>query len=337
MQATSDHLLDRLRAAAPSPVPGYHPPVPSHSPSPSPSPSHSPTPQHPAQELDLLHHQDDHHHLHHGPPPPRPSSRPTSPAVPARPGAPPPRPGTVPSIVPAPAEPVKSGGFASIFGAPSPTAELDALAMAAEERQQAAAAAQEQPPEEIDLLGLPKPRTKTKNDILKLFEKKEEKEKDLLAGDVFDSPFSAPDSGAQPSADVIGGYPMAPDAPVVVATGAALFGQDGQDAAAQAFNTHQDAYYPAPDAADAVPMYPEIRSPVYVHTSNPISIPDRSGAAGGDHDEEFDAFSSRFESVGREETLMVENDPFDPFSAGGSAKGSSGKIFFFCFFLPFKK
>jgi hypothetical protein len=56
--------------------------------------------------------------------------------------------------------------------------------------------------------------------------------------------------------------------------------------------------------------------------SNPIAIPSR-----GDNDqpEEFDAFSSRFESVGREDMLMVESDPFDPFSAGGSAKGSSGK------------
>ncbi len=39
-------------------------------------------------------------------------------------------------------------------------------------------------------------------------------------------------------------------------------------------------------------------------------------------DAEFDAFSSRFESVGKEDTLMVESDPFDPFSAGGSARGS---------------
>lgn len=49
-QATSDHLLDRLRAAAPSPMPGDHTlALHSHSPSPSPSPCHSPT-----HDVDLM-------------------------------------------------------------------------------------------------------------------------------------------------------------------------------------------------------------------------------------------------------------------------------------------
>lgn len=327
MQATSDHLLDRLRAAAPSPVPGYHPPVPSHTPSPSPSPSHSPTPPH-HPEMDLLHEE-----VPHGHPPPRPTSRPTSPAVPqrppSRPGAPP-RPAAAPPIVPAsvphvpPAAEAKPGGFASIFGAPSPTAELDALALAAEQRQ--AAAASEEPAEEIDLLGLPKPRTRTKNDILKLFDKKEEKEKDLLAGDVFDSPFSMGNAPDHVGDAVLGGYSMAPD---VITTTSATFYQQAEHEntmAAGPFDSHQDVVPNAGAPIPSQPVYPEIRSPVYVQ-SDPIAIPDRSGVAGQQHDEEFDAFSSRFESVGREDTLMVESDPFDPFSAGGSAKGSSGKDF----------
>jgi hypothetical protein len=66
-------------------------------------------------------------------------------------------------------------------------------------------------------------------------------------------------------------------------------------------------------------VYSEIKSPMQ---SDPIAIPNRGDI---DQPEEFDAFSSRFESVGREDMLMVENDPFDPFSAGGSAKGSSGE------------
>ena len=67
--------------------------------------------------------------------------------------------------------------------------------------------------------------------------------------------------------------------------------------------------------------YTDMKSPV--QSSNPIAIPERSDAG---HEQDFDAFSSRFESVGKEDSLMVEADPFDPFSAGGSAKGSSGKL-----------
>ena len=63
--------------------------------------------------------------------------------------------------------------------------------------------------------------------------------------------------------------------------------------------------------------------------SNPIPIPERGGGAGMGGDAEFDAFSSRFESVGKEDTLMVESDPFDPFSAGGSARGSGKNLISF--------
>ena len=52
-----------------------------------------------------------------------------------------------------------------------------------------------------------------------------------------------------------------------------------------------------------------------------------------DHDEDFDAFSSRFESVGRDDCLIVDSDPFDPFSATGSAKGSSGTFRIFSYNL----
>lgn len=66
--------------------------------------------------------------------------------------------------------------------------------------------------------------------------------------------------------------------------------------------------------------YTEMKSPV--QSSNPIAIPERVDKV---HEQDFDAFSSRFESAGKEDSLMVEADPFDPFSAGGSAKGTSGK------------
>jgi len=81
------------------------------------------------------------------------------------------------------------------------------------------------------------------------------------------------------------------------------------------------------EAAEMIPQsspsitYTEMKSPV--QSSNPIAIPERADVA---HDQDFDAFSSRFESVGKEDSLMVEADPFDPFSAGGSAKGTSGNI-----------
>lgn len=323
MQATSEHLLDRLRAAAPSPVPGYHPPaMHSHSPSPSPSPCPSPTPGH--AEMDLL---GDHHDDHLGGPPPRPTSRPASPAVPQRPQmpparptppGPPPRPTASPAHHPAP-PPSADKGFASIFGQPSPTSELEALAFSSPAPAQPAVL--EDPPEEIDLLGLPKPRTRTNNDILKLFEKKEEKEKDLLAGDVFgESSFLVDlDQPAAPAA-----APIAPEASFVMAPSSSLFQEELRqpvDVAEQDPMAHYQQQQQQHEAPTLV--YSEMKSPV--QQSEPIAIPSREGGV-VEPGEEFDAFSSRFESVGREDTLMVESDPFDPFSAGGSAKGSSGEL-----------
>lgn len=60
--------------------------------------------------------------------------------------------------------------------------------------------------------------------------------------------------------------------------------------------------------------------------SSPINIPTERGQH-SPTDDEFDAFSSRFESVGRvDDGLVVDSDPFDPFSNAGSAKGSSGAV-----------
>nr|CAG4636767.1 EOG090X00TB [Ceriodaphnia reticulata] len=319
MQATSEHLLDRLRAAAPSPVPGYHPPA-MHSHSPSPSPSPCPSPTHGHAEMDLL---GDHHDDHLAGPPPRPTSRPTSPAVPQRPQMPPARPtppGPPPRPVaspghhqPAPPPPADKG-FASIFGQPSPTSELEALAFSTPAPAQPAVV--EDPPEEIDLLGLPKPRTRTNNDILKLFEKKEEKEKDLLAGDVFgESSFLVDLDQSAPAV-----APIAPEASFVMAPSSSLFQEELQQPVP--VQTEQDPMVLYQQQQQQAPtlVYSEIKSPV--QQSEPIAIPTRE-AGGLEHNEEFDAFSSRFESVGKEDTLMVESDPFDPFSAGGSAKGSS--------------
>ena len=287
--------------------------------------------------MDLLGHHDeptDHHH--HGPPPPRPTSRPpsrpTSPAVPARPqhfveqhhpvappgrpaGGPPARPNVAPSIPLAPQENAGGNkGFAGIFGGPSPTAELDALDFAAQQQQQAAAVPEE-PPEEIDLLGLPKPRTKTKNDILKLFEKKEEKGKDLLAEDVFDNGFLV-DVNEHANAGAAPAFPMVSE----TNQQPGYFDQQQFSSEVMPENSFNTQVYQQPAFTSEAPVYPEIKSPVFVH-SDPIAIPDRSGEQGDGHEEEFDAFSSRFESVGREDTLMVETDPFDPFSGGTSAKG----------------
>jgi hypothetical protein len=180
------------------------------------------------------------------------------------------------------------------------------------------------PAEEIDLLGLPKPRTRTNNDILKLFEKKEEQNKDLLAGDVFENTFLVDlDQQAPPC-------PIAPETSFVLAPStlqSSLFEQEALVVAQPTVEVAQTVEeesltmnYQQPQETPTL-VYPEIKSPLQ---SEPIAIPSR-----GDNDqpEEFDAFSSRFESVGREEMLMVENDPFDPFSAGGSAKGSSGKLY----------
>lgn len=365
MAATSEHLLDRLRATAPSPVPGYIPPT-THSPSPSPSPCPSPTPQ---LEMDLL--VDDGSDAMPAPTPSLLStSRPSSPAVPQRPAQPPSRPGppsrpAAPGAQPsptrsappprpvapqaAPSEPPR--GFASIFGGgPAPASELEALAFASSVEHEAAP---EEPAEEIDLLGLPKPRTRTKNDILKLFEKKDEK--DLLAGDMFENAFLV-DLEQQSSPAM----PMLPEAPVLPgASAASIFDQD--DLATQPIDLAFPAAVPAaapvapvpaalPAAAEApvpasqaavdlvdgreqlgqhsAPMlvFPEIKSP---EKSEPIAIPsagaDAFGAAPAEHSDVFDAFSSRFDKVGREDCLMVESDPFDPFSAGGSTKANSGK------------
>lgn len=312
MQATSEHLLDRLRAAAPSPVPGYHPPtMHSHSPSPSPSPCASPTH---SGEVNLLHDSD-----HLSGPPPRPTSRPASPAVPQRPQqpptrpsphGPPPRPSALPGASPAHQATSTSSsnkGFASIFGEPSPASELETLAFSTPANSLVNPAKVEEPAEEIDLLGLPKPRTRTNNDILKLFEKKEEKEKDLLAEDVFDGGF------------LVDLHQQAPTCPIVPEASYVL-------AASNAFHTEEPVTQPTvveeEPAVQQTPtlVYPE-KSPIQ---SEPIAIPSREGQS-MEQSEDFDAFSSRFESVGREDTLMVESDPFDPFSAGGSAKGSSGK------------
>lgn len=314
MQATSEHLLDRLRAAAPSPVPGYHPPtMHSHSPSPSPSPCASPTHQ---GEMNLLH--DD----HLSGPPPRPTSRPASPAVPqrpqqppARPTGPPPRPSALPGASPAHQTTTTTSnnnqGFASIFGQPSPASELETLAFSTPANTIQPAKVEE-PPEEIDLLGLPKPRTRTNNDILKLFEKKEEKEKDLLAEDVFDGGFLVDLDHQAPTC------PIVPEAPYVLAP-------------SNAFQTEEPVTQPIENIVEEEPVvqqtptlvYPE-KSPIQ---SDPIAIPCREGQL-MEQSEDFDAFSSRFESVGREDTLMVESDPFDPFSGAGSAKGSSGESSF---------
>ena len=338
MQATSEHLLDRLRAAAPSPVPGYHPPA-MHSHSPSPSPSPCPSPSHGHVEMDLL---GDHHDDHLAGPPPRPTSRPTSPAVPQRPqmppARPPPRPAAAPTTAASPVHrpaPTDNKGFASIFGQPSPTSELEALAFSTplDAGRNQPAAVVEDPPEEIDLLGLPKPRTRTNNDILKLFDKKEEKEKDLLAGDVFgESSFLVDLDQQAPAA-----CPIAPEASssssfVMAPSSSSSLFQHQEELqqpveVARAVEEESMAHYQQPQQPQNAPtlVYSEIKSPV-LQQSEPIAIPSREGG-GVEHSEEFDAFSSRFESVGREDTLMVESDPFDPFSAGGSAKGSSGKFF----------
>ena len=337
MQATSEHLLDRLRATAPSPVPGYHPHMHSHSPSPSPSPCPSPT-RH--VELDLLHddhlgdHLSDHlgdHLGEHQAGPPRPTSRPSSPAVPQRPQqlparptppGPPPRPVAPTAVSSVQQPPPADKGFASIFGQPSPTSELEALAFSSvpDTTQPVVEAA---PAEEIDLLGLPKPRTRTNNDILKLFEKKEEQNKDLLAGDVFENTFLVDlDHEAPPC-------PIAPESSFVLAPStlqsSSLFEQEELVAqpteVAQTVEEETLAMNYQPPQENPTLVYSEIKSPIM--QSNPIAIPSSRGD--NDQPEEFDAFSSRFESVGREDMLMVENDPFDPFSAGGSAKGSSGK------------
>ena len=263
-----------------------------------------------------------------------------------------PAPAPAPVPVPAPA----SAGFASIFGQPSPTSELEALAFSTPAMP---ARVEEPPPEEIDLLGLPKPRTRTTNDILKLYEKKEEKAKDLLAGDVFDSDFLV-DIDQQAQTTTILPQPVASEASTYAAmapsSSTSLLQQElHQDLQPQMQQQQQELqqempletvqpeeiveYQPVDGAANvAAPetaaqayysqypaptlVYSEIKSPVQ---SEPIAIPARDGAVVFGQNEDFDAFSSRFESVGKEDTLMVENDPFDPFSAGGSTKGNSGK------------
>ena len=323
MQATSDHLLDRLRAAAPSPVPGHHMSHGSHSPSPSPSPCPSPT-----HDVDLMHSTIDE----------APRSRPLSPARPQPPR--PPRPAAPASSAAVTQHPVifdepktrpaASSGFASIFGtdpspsppAPSPNIGLgdgisDILNFAEPSFPQPPS--NDPPAEDIDLLGLPKPRTRTKDDILRLFEKKEEKAQDLLAGDdLFGGDFLVDltqQNGASVLAPVSGNTPAAPTVPT-----------NGSDNLAALEPTLFDAPVAEslPPAGDDVTAAVE-SSPVHISivnsTSSPISIPERKKSP---TDDEFDAFSSRFESVGRDDCLVVESDPFDPFSAGGSAKGSSG-------------
>jgi hypothetical protein len=194
---------------------------------------------------------------------------------------------------------------------------------------QPVAAPEPEPVEEIDLLGLPKPgRTRTKNDILKLFDKKEEKEKCLLAGDVFDNLVdiapSQEEQQLQP-ATMMADYYSASAVPVAMQP-SPFFGQQHQ------VELNQMQHQPPPEIreepAAATDQYADnIESTsVQLHQSNPIPIPERGGGPGMGGDAEFDAFSSRFESVGKEDTLMVETDPFDPFSAGGSARGS-GKPF----------
>lgn len=338
MAATSEHLLDRLRATAPSPVPGHLPPTP-HSPSPSPSPCPSP----PA-EMDLL--------ADEMPAPTLLStSRPSSPAVPARPALPPARAGP-PSRPPAPAvqpSPTRSAppprptagpgvaqaepvGFAGIFGGPPAPSELEVLAFAAPDEQRAT---REEPAEEIDLLGLPKPRTRTKNDILKLYEKKDEK--DLLAGDVFGS---LVDLDGQPAAPMLPEAPASSTPAAPAAPAASIFDQEdftGQQPIELAFTGPSAAPAAVPAAPTAgrveeqpVLAFPEIKSP---EKSGPIAIPGAGAEAFGaaapaQEDDAFDAFSSRFDKVGREDFLVVDNDPFDPFSAGGSTKGNSGDFIF---------
>lgn len=179
----------------------------------------------------------------------------------------------------------------------------------------------EEPAEEIDLLGLPKPRTRTKNDILKLFDKKEEK--DLLAEDVFGGGFLVDVNENNQGTEAAAAFPtMAPAEHAAVPQ--PYYGEQQQlDGFAHQEPIVSDSLSNQTQPISApVPAYPEITSPVYVQ-SEPIAIPGHS--APERQDDDFDAFSSRFESVGREDTLMVDNDPFDPFSAGGSAKGSSGK------------
>jgi len=316
MQVTSDHL-DRLRAAAPSPIPG-HPSMHSHSPSPSPSPCHSP--------IDLMHDPEENRNLNV-------SSRPNTPSRPPPPAAPgsprPPRPtppGALSTPKPeVPPPPSAGSGFASIFGSVTP--EVDDVASilnlpAAAPSRPPPPVTPEAPAEEIDLLGLPtKPRTRTKNDILKLFEKKEES-KDLLAGDVFDSLVDL-----VPTSDNVAILaPVSETAKIGIESHGAFQAQvpSAVDDMASLEPTPFVPVEMAVEAAEMLPQpspsitYTEMKSPV--QSSNPIAIPERADAA---HEQDFDAFSSRFESVGKEDSLMVEADPFDPFSAGGSAKGSS--------------
>ena len=255
---------------------------------------------------------------------------------PARPGPPRPTPPTTlhtfqaeaPAPAPAPA-PAASSGFASIFG--SQAIDLDDVASILNmpapvpDRPLAAPAVPPAPAEDIDLLGLPtKPRSRTTTDILKLFEKKEEK--DLLAGDVFDSLVDlVPQTSGEILAPIseMNHVTQVPLQPSAIDDMATLEPTAFNAANAVSVESTDNTGEMLPQTSPAI-TYTDVKSSV--QSSSPISIPARVNVA---KEEDFDAFSSRFESAGKEDSLVVEADPFDPFSGAASAKGSSG-MFHWC-------
>nr|CAG4642294.1 EOG090X00TB [Evadne anonyx] len=300
MQVTSDHL-DRLRAAAPSPIPGH--------------PSMVTFTFTVAIAITMPHSR------------PATPSRPPPPGVSGSPRPPRPTPpGALSTPKPEVAPPPSTGsGFASIFGSVTPEVD-DVVSIlnlpAAAPSRPPPPVTPEVPAEEIDLLGLPtKPRTRTKNDILKLFDKKEES-KDLLAGDVFDSLVDL-----VPTSDNVSILAPVSEPAKIGLEAHGVFQAPIQSAADDMASLESSSFAPVETAVEAAEMLPqpspsitytEMKSPV--QSSNPIAIPERADTG---REPDFDAFSSRFESVGKEDSLMVEADPFDPFSAGGSAKGTS--------------